>query len=308
MENKSYAFAAGLFALLLGVAGVLSLYWLGGSGEATHDYIVVTKQNIGGLNPQAQVRYRGIRVGKVSDIRLDPEDYSNILVTISVSEDVPLTKGTIAKLNYQGVTGLAHILLLETGKDSAPLEPNDRVPPRITMIPSLLDELGETGTATLKQARLLVDSANALIDEENRARFKATLVNLEATTGAMRPAIDNLNQTLVQVRKLLDDRNVAQLSQAAGQVGPLLADTRVLIGKMQVATDKLDVAIGDASAGGTAALMPRLNELATDFSLTSRQLSRVLRILEDTPQGLVFGAPEQPPGPGEPGFRPVAEK
>ena len=46
------------------------------------------------------------------------------------------------------------------------------------MIPSLLDELGETGTATLKQARLLVHSANALIDEENRARFKATLVNL----------------------------------------------------------------------------------------------------------------------------------
>jgi hypothetical protein len=60
---------------------------------------------------------------------------------------------------------------------------------------------------------------------------------------------------------------------------------------MQVATDKLDVAIGDASAGGTSALMPRLNELATDFSLTSRQLSRVLRILEESPQGLVFGAP-----------------
>ena len=87
--------------------------------------------------------------------------------------------------------------------------------------------------------------------------------------------------------------------------GPLLADTRVLIGKMQVATDKLDVAIGDASAGGTSALMPRLNELAQDFSLTSRQLSRVLRILEDTPQGLVFGAPPQPPGPGEAGFNPA---
>jgi phospholipid/cholesterol/gamma-HCH transport system substrate-binding protein len=48
--------------------------------------------------------------------------------------------------------------------------------------------------------------------------------------------------------------------------------------------------------------MPRLNELATDFSMTSRQLSRVLRILEDTPQGMVFGAPALPPGPGEPGF------
>ena len=308
MENKSHAFAAGLFALLLGVAALLAVYWLSGSRDAAHDYIVVTKQNIGGLNPQAQVRYRGIRVGKVSDIRLDPEDYSNILVTISVNESVPLTEGTVAKLNYQGVTGLAHILLLETGKDMPPLEPNDETPPRITMIPSLFDELGETGTATLKQARQLMTSANALLNEENRAHLTATLANLERASGKLQPALENLNTTLVQVKKLLDDRNVRHLSQAASEVAPLLADTRQLVAKMQGATDKLDVAIGDASAGGTSALMPRLNELANDFSLTSRQLSRVLRILEDTPQGLVFGAPAQSPGPGEVGFDPAAGK
>lgn len=308
MENKSYAFAAGLFALLLGAAALLTLYWLNGTQDAEHDYIVVTKQSIGGLNPQAQVRYRGIRVGKVSDIRLDPEDYSSILVSISVNEDMPLTKGTVAKLNYQGVTGLAHILLLETGKDMAPLEPNDDKPPRITMIPSLLDELDETGMATLKQAHQLMVSANAMFNDENRAHLTATLVNLEAASGSMKPALENLNMTLGQVKKLLDDRNIKQLSQAAGEVGPLLTDTRVLVGKMQVATDKLDVAIGDASAGGSSALMPRLNELATDFSLTSRQLSRVLRLLEESPQGLVFGVPALPPGPGEAGFNPAGEK
>lgn len=308
MENKSHAFAAGLFALILGLAALLATYWLSGSRDASRDYIVVTKQNIGGLNPQAQVRYRGIRVGKVSDIRLDPDDYSNILVTISVNEDVPLTTGTVAKLNYQGVTGLAHILLLETGKDMAPLEPDGDNLPRIAMIPSLLDELGETGAATLKQARQMMASANELLSVENRAHLTATLANLEAASSSMKPALENLNVTLVQMNKLLNDRNVKQLSQAAGEVGPLLSDTRILIGKMQLATDKLDVAIGDASAGGTSALMPRLNELAVDFSMTSRQLSRVLRILEDTPQGLVFGAPAQAPGPGEAGFNPNAGK
>ncbi|MBU1364809.1 MAG: MCE family protein [Gammaproteobacteria bacterium] len=308
MENKSYAFAAGLFALLLGVAALLAIYWLNGSKDSEHDYIVVTKQNIGGLNPQAQVRYRGIRVGKVSDIRLDPEDYSNILVTISVNDDVPLTKGTVAKLNYQGVTGLAHILLLETGKDNEALVPNNEQPPRIAMIPSMLEELTETGMATLAEARQMMASANAMLDAESRAHLKATLANLETVSGNMKPVLDNLNMTLSQVNKLLDDRNIRNLAQAAGEVQPLLADTRILIGKMQVATDKLDIAIGDASAGGTSALMPRLNELATDFSLTSRQLSRVLRVLEDTPQGLVFGAPAPAPGPGEPGFNPDAEK
>jgi phospholipid/cholesterol/gamma-HCH transport system substrate-binding protein len=302
MENKSHAFAAGLFVLLLGAAVLLTIFWLGGVKDDTHDYVVVTKQNIGGLNPQAQVRYRGIRVGKVSEIRLDPDDYTNILVTISVREDVPLTKGTVAKLNYQGVTGLAHILLLETGKDMAPLEPDGDKPPRITMIPSLFDDLGETGIATLRQARELMHSANAMLSDENRQHLGKTLANLEAASGQMKPALENLNATLVQVRKLLDDKNVRHLTQAAGEVGPLLADTRILVGKMQAATDKLDVTIGDASASGASALMPRLNELSSDFSATSRQLSRVLRLLEDSPQGLVFGVPAIPPGPGEPGF------
>ncbi len=302
MENKSHAFVAGLFVILFGAAALLAFYWLGGAQDETHDYVVVTKQNIGGLNPQAQVRYRGIRVGKVSEVRLDPDDYSNILVTISVREDVPLTKGTVAKLNYQGVTGLAHILLLETGKDKAPLESDDDKPPRIAMIPSLFDELGESGAATLKQAQLLMASANAMLSEENRKHLTVTLANLEAASAQMKPALENLNGSLVQVRKLIDDQNVRKLSAAAGEVGPLLADTRLLVGKMQAATDKLDGAIGDASAGGASALMPRLSELATDFSTTSRQLSRVLRILEDSPQGLVFGAPALPPGPGEAGF------
>jgi phospholipid/cholesterol/gamma-HCH transport system substrate-binding protein len=302
MENKSHALVAGLFALLLGAAALLALVWLRGTEDNLREYVVVTKLNVGGLNPQAQVRYRGIRVGKVVDINLDPDDPSNILVTIAIDEDIPVTKGTVAKLAYQGLTGIAHILLLDSGKNREPLVADDGNPPHIVMVPSLLDELGEGGGATLRQAHEVMASANSLLNEENRRRFSATLANLENASASMKPALENLNGTLIQVRKLLDDQNIRSLGKAAGEVGPLLADTRLLIGKMQLATDKLDVAIGDASAGGTSALMPRLNELAADFSTTSRQLSRVLRLLEDSPQGLVFGVPAAAPGPGEPGF------
>lgn len=302
MENKSHAFVAGLFALLLGAAAIAALIWLRGTQDNLREYVVVTKFSIGGLNPEAQVRYRGLRVGKVMDIRLDSDSPSDILIRISIADNIPLTKGTIAKLASQGVTGIAHVLLLDSGKNDEPLVAKDGKLPRIVMVPSLLDEMSESGPAALHQAQELMAAASALLNEENRRRFAATLANLEATSASMKPAIENMNATLVQVRKLLDDQNIRSISRAAGEVGPLLADTRQLVGRMQATADKLDVAIGDASAGGTSALMPRLNELAADFSLTSRQLSRVLRLLEDSPQGLVFGVPAAAPGPGEPGF------
>jgi phospholipid/cholesterol/gamma-HCH transport system substrate-binding protein len=302
MENKSHAFAAGLFALLLGAAALLALAWLRDRQDNVREYVVVTRQSVGGLNPQSQVRYRGIRVGKVIDIRLDPEDSDNILVSITVRDDIPLTRGTVAKLAYQGVTGIAQVMLIETGKGREPLPPGSEVTNRIVMVPSLLEEWNESGTATIKQAQEVLKEIAAVLDEDNRKRFAATLANLESVSASMKPAVENLSGTLVQVRKLLDDRNIGNISQAASELAPILADTRVLVGKMQVATDKLDVAVGDASAGGTAALMPRLNELSADFSATSRQLSRVLRLLEDSPQGLVFGVPAPAPGPGEAGF------
>ena len=301
MENKSHAFIAGLFALFFGVAAVVALVWLRGNQERLREYVVVTKYSIGGLNPEAQVRYRGIRVGKVRDIRLDPSDPGDILITIAIAENIPVTKGTVAKLASQGVTGIAHVLLLDNGNNREPLADDGR-PPRIVMVPALLDEVSESGTAALRQAQEVMTAASALLNEENRRRFAATLANLEAASASMKPALDNMNASLLQVRKLLDDQNVKSISRAAGEVGPLLADTRQLVSRMQATADKLDVAIGDASAGGMSALMPRINELAADFSMTSRQLTRVLRLLEDSPQGLVFGVPAAAPGPGEPGF------
>lgn len=303
MENKSYAFLTGLFVILLGLATAAAIYWFGGKREATREYIVVTQQNVTGLNPQAQVRYRGIRVGKVSDIRLDPQDTRNILVTIQVGKEVPITRGTTAKIGYQGVTGLGHILLEDTGKDPTPLaEVPGGEPPQIAMEPSLMQELAEAGTDLLKDAKGVMAGAKAILNEDNQRKFSKALANLEAASGQMKPTLENLQATLGRVRQLLNDDNIRSISRAAGETGPLLAETRALVARLQATADKLDVAIGEPAAGGAAALMPRLNEMAADISAASRQLTRVLNIIEDSPQSLVFGAPAPPPGPGEPGF------
>ena len=96
MENKAHALAAGIFTLIIGLAVLGAIYWFGGKREKTTEYLVETTQNVTGLSVQAQVRYRGIRVGKVVDIDLDDENAQKILIRIDIDQDVPMTKGTVA--------------------------------------------------------------------------------------------------------------------------------------------------------------------------------------------------------------------
>jgi len=303
MENRAHALAAGVFAVLLTIAAVAAVWWFGGSRQATSDYLVVTQQNVSGLNVQGAVRYRGIRVGRITSIRLDPENVRNILIRISIERDVPVTRGTTAKLGYQGLTGIAHVLLEDSGRDPAPVSA-DKGLPRIPMQASLLQELSETGGSTLRQANALLTNLNDLFGPENKARIGRTLVNLEQGSAA-------LTATLAEARAILADPRlkrlgpaIAKVETAAGSVQDTLDEARQLLPKLAAVSGKVERLLGEAGDGDVAGAGAGLRELSRELTLASRQLAHALQLFEDEPQRLLFGGAPAAPGPGEPGFVP----
>src|SRR5690606_35981019 len=123
MENKAHAQAAGLFTQLLGAAVLLAATWFSGETYETQRYVLESKYPVTGLNEQAAVRYRGVAIGKVTDIRFDPRNSGLILIDIAINSEMALTRGTFAELRYQGVTGLAYIMLDDAGANSQILPP-----------------------------------------------------------------------------------------------------------------------------------------------------------------------------------------
>ncbi len=300
MENRSHALLAGLFVLLLGACAVAALWWFGGKREPTNEYVVVTRKNISGLNLQAQVRYRGVRVGKVESIELDASDMATTLIRISVARNIPVTHGTTAKLGFQGVTGIAHVLLEESGKDARPLLPGSGEDSRIPMQNSLIEDFSEVGGQTLRNARDFLANANDVLSPENRQAISRTLANLEAVSAESRVVVQQLHEALSAPNIRLMSSTLQHLDRATAQAAPLLADTRALVTRLQGVSDRIDTALAEQSGGN--GLIPRLNDLSADLSSSSRQLNRVLQMLEDSPQSLIFGRPKALPGPGEPGF------
>jgi phospholipid/cholesterol/gamma-HCH transport system substrate-binding protein len=300
MENRSHALLAGVFALILGLSSVAALWWFGGKREEVNSYLVTSKKNISGLSLQAQVRYRGVRVGKVEAIDLDPNDVSTTLIRISLRKTIPVTQGTTAKLGFQGVTGIAFVLLEDSGKAPALLPANTDDLARIPMQDSLIEELSDVGGETLRNARDLLASANELLSAENQQKFSQTLSNLEAMTGNSREATAALRELLTPETVRLVKSTLARAEQTAGQTGPFFVEARGLVARWQALGERLEITLGDPASSGT--LIPRLNDLSADLSASSHQLNRVLQMLEDSPQSLIFGRQTAGPGPGEAGF------
>ena len=98
MESRSYALLTGLFTILLGMALAATFVWFRGDTKSYSDYLVVSKFPVNGLNRQAAVRFRGVDIGKVDDISVDPQDSKNILIRVLLDNSVPITHGTFAQI------------------------------------------------------------------------------------------------------------------------------------------------------------------------------------------------------------------
>lgn len=290
MENRSHALIAGAFVIIFGLCVLAAGYWFSGRGEQTRDYLLVTRGSVTGLNPQAQVRYRGIQVGKVEDIGIDAKDPRNILVRIRIDDDTPLTRGTSASLNSQGVTGLAYVMLDDDGSNLQPLDAPKGELPRIMMTPSMMDNLADA-----------LERASKLFDADSIKDLRKTIANVAAASDGLKevPAV------LASVRRLLSDENIlrlqrllAHLEKASGEVAPLAQDVRALVGSFQSMSRRIDQ-LGAETGSDT---LPRLNSVLHELEQSTRELNHVLQQIDDAPQSLIFGRSPPSPGPGEAGY------
>jgi phospholipid/cholesterol/gamma-HCH transport system substrate-binding protein len=305
MENRSHALAAGIFTLLFGIAAAIALWWLGQGDTATTSYVLETRRNVTGLNVQAQVRYRGIRAGKVEAIEPDSADPRLILVRVNLDKRFKLTRGSTAQLGYQGVTGLAYVQIEDDGNSLEPLAGKDGALPRIALKATVFDTLGEKAGDIVTQMSMASSRLSQLLDEKNVQNFSRTLDNVATASDGLR----DMPKILASAREALSETNMRSLRQilahvekAAGESAPLTAEMRELVKSMSGLSQRLDRLAGNAGDELTATTLPRATTLMRELAANSRQLSRVLDNIESNPQTLIFGNGTSIPGPGEAGF------
>jgi len=276
MESRAYALITGLF--VIGIAGctVLWAHWLAKTPIARTAYRVVATGPVSGLNPEAQVRYRGMGVGRVSAIALDQKDPRRILVNIEVDDNIPVTRGTYAQLGMEGITGIAFVHLQDDYKDMQPVAKAADGVAELPLRPAFFDMISDSAEGAVKDARELMASMNGVLTPENRKRIGSTLASLE-----------RINET------------VTSLPELARETQLLVKDARELAGQV----GKLSNEAGGAAGVVRDDTLPRVHALTESVERSSQRVGRLALQLDREPQSAIFGRKPGRPGPGEPGFQ-----
>ena len=332
MENKSHAWAAGLFviavaALLLGLTS-----WLTSNKREGDTYEMSTKESVTGLSEQAAVRFRGISVGKVVHIGFDPTNRENVLVRIDIDKGLPLTSSTYATLGYQGVTGLAFVQLDNEGTPGEPLITDNSNPTRIPLRPGLLSQFADQGTFLLQQAKNISERISDLLSPENQKVILGTVETigssadkvgaaseriqaiLDAQMGPQRTNIPALVAATQATMKTLqstatDLSATAQASTATAKALTAVADNMTQPGGTLDQLSNTSKSLAESTKAINTTVLPGVVRTAASAGRTADATTRtaqnadqLIEGLSDNPQSLIFGTGDGRPGPGEPGF------
>lgn len=320
------AFVLGALALV--VVAVVAL----GSGRffrQTREFVLYFDSSVNGLRVGAPVKFKGVEIGAVKDIRLQLEksaqvDKIPVIIEIDlekltsrgasgeVARDLPTFHQTIVKMGLRGqllmeslVTGLLYV-----GLDLLPNSPvrfvqtagNKYRYPEIPTTPTTLEEAQDAVTRIISKLEELdfkgltksltetVDGINQLV---NSPEVKASLHDLRQTM----PKVDD---ALVSVRKAATslDANVTMLSASLEQTSDA---TREAMQQAAAALKQSDGALKAAEAAmvNVNGIVDQDSPTLYEFRRSMKEIAaaaRTLRLLsgyiERNPRALIFGKPE----------------
>ena len=280
METRAHHVVIGLFTLIVVSAALLFCLWLTNSGSDRQFrlYDIVFNEPVSGLSQGSTVQYSGIRVGEVTQLRLDRDNPNKVWARIRVSASTPIREDTQARLTVAGITGTSNIQFSSGSQTSPLLEGKDDEVPIIIATPSPMSQL------LANQQRLVTTLDNlALVTQtvaDQRGDLRTLLQQLAQASKQANETLTQTNRLLRNANGLMDGQGKQLVSDAAKTMASL-QNTSTILNKL-VSENKTSLNNG---MQGMNELGPAVDELRRTLATLRAAVSR----LEENPAALLRG-------------------
>ena len=307
METRANYVLIGAFTLAGLLAALGLLLWLAKvEVDRQYAYYDVEFASVAGLSPASPVRYTGLPVGQVVDIAISPSGSGLIQVRLEVRADTPVRTSTIATIESQGVTGLSYVGLSRGDSDDPLLiEVSNQPVPDIQAGQSALQSLTQDAPAIAAETLELLEGLSEILSPDNQQRVTAILANLDAATGDLQRALDDVSELTDNIGVASEaigdfadglDGITASATRVLDTADVTLQDVSRLTGRVEASLDEVDAALASgrsalaAAEGVVTEDVPRLIEtvqttadtLAADLAALGSRGQEVLDTFDTT--------------------------
>lgn len=306
MERNAHYTAVGAATLALLIALAVFVVWLARFqfDEDYDTYDILFTGPVRGLSEGGEVHFNGIRVGEVTDLRLDRETGNTVIASVRLDAGIPVRVDSRAQLEPLGITGLNYIQIT-AGRPGGPLlreQFPDGVTPVIQSQPSPISELLEGSGNVLAQAVDALNRVNRVLSDENIRSFSETLNNVETVSaelearreilGQLEEALVNANSAIreyealaVSTRGVIEGdgaQAVERISAAASEIEAAASDVRTMVNQLNGPVDDF------ANTG-----LPQLTSAIGALEEATDSLNALVRDARASPQQLIGRAPAE---------------
>ena len=216
METRAHYVAVGAFVVTIVFLAFGAVLWLG-RVELSQDfakYYIFFRGSVAGLSKGSTVQYKGIPVGRVIDIRVDPDNVEQIQVTVEIDQSLVVIKSDArAYLDTNILSGVSTIQIRGGTTEAADLTPEGgHKYPVIEAGQSELERVKASLPELLGSLKDAAHSLDTLLNAQNREAITETIANIRTVTAAaadqsrvVSQVVTNANASILQLTGLLHD-------------------------------------------------------------------------------------------------------
>lgn len=290
METKTNYTVVGIAVLVLMVGLLSAMLWLsvGFNQKKYSIYAVYMHEAASGLSQDAPVKYNGVQVGYVRQIKLNQNDPRQVEILLDIEQGTPITTSTSATLNSQGITGVTYIGLSASTPDLTPLKKMQDEPyPVIPTKPSVFNQLDAILKKVSEDVSHVSEEAKLILNEENARNVKGILANFNKFSAVLAHNEKNINVLMTN------------LSKTSHNFPQMLAELREGITKFNAMTETLSISGKNTLDKLSQEALPPAILLLRKLNAISANLERVSDEMRQNPAVIIRGNKPPKPGPGE---------
>lgn len=216
MINKINYTLVGLFFVIVVSAIGIAAWWLNGSGNGAEfrPYYIQTGELPSGIKKDGLVKFIGVDAGRIGDIKFSNEKEAIIEIELLVKKDLPIKTDSVAKAEFQGITGLGYLNISKGSASAKVFSPSEKA--MIKLEASALSAIGNKANDISVKIDRALENVNKILNDENINGISKIIKNAEEIAARLNsenvdlaPVLRNVNEAAIDFKKLINSSNAA---------------------------------------------------------------------------------------------------